>query len=319
MSYRKIIGFGESSFVVSLPKEWVVKNGLKKGDNLFITEEGGLVKISPTTINQSNIQKNITFDFNGDLRKLKSQLINSYIDSYHIINIAGRDLLPYTDEIAKLVDRFIALEIVQSGSKKIVLQDFLSIHDFSVHDTIRRMDRIVLSMAEDVKNYLLGKYPDVSLELQNKELDVTRLSNLIFKILKKSFNAGDRNILKLNYNDILYYWEITLFIEKIGDQLKLIPKNITPPIDNNYFKLFEKAMNTYADAMKANFAKDIDTAIDIITIKKNLFGEVETLLSGLPSGEGYRRTSERIKNIFDASGNLAKALLRLRIEYPSVN
>ncbi len=319
MSYRKIIGFGDSSYVVSLPKDWVVKNGLKKGDSIVVIEEEGSVRISPTIINQSNNRKNITLEFDGDLRKLKSQLIHYYIDSYHTINIVGKDLLPHMKEIGKIVDRLIALEIVQSGSKKVVLQDFLNIHDFSVYDTIRRMDRIVLSMTDDVKNYLLGKHLDVTNDLQSKELDITRLNNLIFKILKRSFNTGDKNILKLDYNDIFYYWEMNLFIEKIGDQLKLIPKSINPPIDENYFKLFEKAMDTYAGAMTANFAGDINAAVNVLTIKKELFEKIEDSLLNLPMGIGYRRASERIKNIVDVAGNLAKVFLRLKLRYTNVN
>ena len=41
MGYRKLIGFGDSSFVVSLPKDWVNKHGLKKGDGLIVDVDNG--------------------------------------------------------------------------------------------------------------------------------------------------------------------------------------------------------------------------------------------------------------------------------------
>ena len=39
MEYRKLISFGKSSYVVSLPKSWVVQNKLKKGDLLYFDEK----------------------------------------------------------------------------------------------------------------------------------------------------------------------------------------------------------------------------------------------------------------------------------------
>ena len=43
MEFRKLIKFGKSSFVISLPKKWLEKNKLKKGDLLYVSEnENGL-------------------------------------------------------------------------------------------------------------------------------------------------------------------------------------------------------------------------------------------------------------------------------------
>ena len=36
MEQRKLIKLGNSSFALALPKEWVDKSGLKKGDNIFV-------------------------------------------------------------------------------------------------------------------------------------------------------------------------------------------------------------------------------------------------------------------------------------------
>ena len=38
MEYRKLISFGKSSFVVSIPKPWINKQNLKKGDVLYFEE-----------------------------------------------------------------------------------------------------------------------------------------------------------------------------------------------------------------------------------------------------------------------------------------
>ena len=38
MEQRKLIRLGNSSFAIALPKDWVDKSGLKKGDNVFLEQ-----------------------------------------------------------------------------------------------------------------------------------------------------------------------------------------------------------------------------------------------------------------------------------------
>ena len=40
MNSRKIIKLGHSSYVVSVPKNWVKKNKLSKGDRILVRENG---------------------------------------------------------------------------------------------------------------------------------------------------------------------------------------------------------------------------------------------------------------------------------------
>jgi bifunctional DNA-binding transcriptional regulator/antitoxin component of YhaV-PrlF toxin-antitoxin module len=45
---RRLIKFGDSSHVVSIPKDWIEKNNLQKGDLIFLDEnEFGQLLISP--------------------------------------------------------------------------------------------------------------------------------------------------------------------------------------------------------------------------------------------------------------------------------
>ena len=41
MEYRKLIKFGNSSHVISIPNNWLKKNNLNKGDTVYLDENGG--------------------------------------------------------------------------------------------------------------------------------------------------------------------------------------------------------------------------------------------------------------------------------------
>ena len=46
MEFRKLIGFGKSSFVVSIPKGWTQRNKLNKGDIVYLHEEENALVLS---------------------------------------------------------------------------------------------------------------------------------------------------------------------------------------------------------------------------------------------------------------------------------
>jgi phosphate uptake regulator len=314
MTYRKIIGFGEGSFVVSLPKDWISKNGLKKGDVVNLEPEGNDIKICTITQKQSKKEKEYIIEFEGDIKKLKAQLIYAYINNYDTIIINGKNLFSTLDELKLILDDLVALEIVQKASNKIILKDFLNIQDFSVRDTIRRVDRIVMSMTEDVKNYLTGKDNKSIEELKHKDKDISRLTNLLFKTLKKSFNSVDRTILGLNLNEIFYYWELTLFIEKVAHQLKLVPKNIKPKIaPPEALKMYDEVIKQYTEVTKANFTNDYISAIHLLSGKKTLFTNLDKVIEKMPNKNSVSFI-ENLKNINDYCSLLAKSLLRLKLE-----
>lgn len=309
MGFRKIIGFGGSSHVVSLPKDWVDKNGLKKGDVLSIEEEDSALKVSPVFLKQNKDVKTADIDFDGNLKRLKAQLIYAYMNNFAIIHINGKDLFKYLSDIRGISENLIALEIIQQTPQRIVLKDFLNVNDVSIHDTVRRMDRIVMSMAEDVKTYLLGKNIDLKNALEQKELDINRLSNLVFKTLKRGFNSSDRAILKLNLDDVFYYWELTLFVEKIGDQIKRIPRYLKPGVSAELIKGFDNAIEQYVTSMKANFTRDHELALDILTRKRDIYTNLDRLSNIIPAGS--MPGLEKIKNINNYSGNIVKVFLKL--------
>ena len=40
MDVRKLISFGKGSYIISMPKTWVEKNKLKKGDFISVSDDG---------------------------------------------------------------------------------------------------------------------------------------------------------------------------------------------------------------------------------------------------------------------------------------
>jgi len=310
MGFRKVIGFGDSSYVVSLPKEWVVKNGIKKGDVMSVSDDDEVtLKLTPQNVVPKKTPSDIKIEFKN-IKYLKSQLVYTYVSNYDTITITGSELSKYIIDIRNEVKNFVALELIQYGDKSVILKDYLDIRNISVYDTIRRIDRIIISMAEGVGNMMQTYKLDNYEEIKSKEGDINKLSNLIFKILKRSFNPVDRNILKLTLDDIFYYWELTLFLEKFADQIKRIPKyckDLKP--NEDLLRIYNNILDQYNLAMKANYTKSVDLAADVMAKKGATFKECDVLTASLTKDYSY--VLEKIRNMNSHTGNISKVLLKL--------
>ena len=62
MEFRKLIRFGKSSYVISLPKKWVEKNKLEKGNTISLEFKGKDILVSPKTESKEFFAK-IKIDF----------------------------------------------------------------------------------------------------------------------------------------------------------------------------------------------------------------------------------------------------------------
>ena len=88
---RKIQFTGKSSYIVSLPKQWITELGLKKGDQIRITRQGSSsLQISPPKFNAKISQKEdatIEIDIEEEPKSIIRKLISLYFFGYKTINV----------------------------------------------------------------------------------------------------------------------------------------------------------------------------------------------------------------------------------------
>ena len=312
MGFRKVIGFGDSSFVISLPKEWVDKHRIKKGDVVNVSEESNELKITPHGAPMKKENKEITITFDNNLKDLKAQLFRSYIDDYNIINVQKKGIYTYAKDVRRLVnDNFIALDVIQSGDDKITMKDFLNLSEVSVYDLIRRMDRILMSMFEDVREVLSGDESKKQLVTERDD-EINKLYNLLLRVLKKAFNPNERTMLNLEISEVFYYWEFMTSIEEIGDQLKRMIRITESKVDKQTIDLFNNVYENYKKAVKSNFTKDVELATDTMNLRKSFSDKCEEEATKLNFNSIL--IIEKIKMVNKCSGDIARSYIKLGIK-----
>ncbi|MEK6938507.1 MAG: phosphate uptake regulator PhoU [Nanoarchaeota archaeon] len=185
MEYRKLISFGKSSFVVSMPKSWVNQNKLKKGDLIYLEESGQNLLLSKSDIKKEEENKTKVIAIDGKNINLIAREVNSsYILNFKTIVLKGKEIKDRIKEIQEIFQNLIALEVMEQTANTIVAKDFLNMEQVSVEEIIRKMDIITRTMMKESFGALTS---DNYENINQRDKDVNRLYFLLYRTILYNF------------------------------------------------------------------------------------------------------------------------------------
>ena len=269
MEYRKLISFGKNSYVISLPKPWIIQNKLKKGDLIYLEENGGNLLVQPRANDVGEREKEITIYIDGkDFRRIQRETISAYLQNYKTITLVGNEIKEKAKEIQRFIQNLVALEIMEQDSKKIVTKDFLNINDISIDQIVRKMDVITRTMLNDCKNMFKEDNYD---NIYHRDSDVNKFRFLIYRIIWYGMENPSQVLKKLNLKqkDLFVNWWLAFSSEGIADYIKRIArfmKEIKLPAkeQEEYLKLLSKVDTVYISMMKAYYTNNVEEAHNIV-------------------------------------------------------
>src|SRR2546422_4370185 len=226
MEGRKLQLTGGSTYVVSLPKHWVVDSGLKAGDTVFLeTEPEGSVMIRPRPMERAQLRRRI-FDEKGEERRdhLLRKLIGAYIGGFNFIEIRFRpEMGPFVRRVARDFSRMvIGPEVIEETRNTVVIQDLSDTAELSAEKCLRRMHLTVRAMHEDAIAALRTRGDALARDVAQRDQDVDRL---YWKVAKQANVAhttgGTANGAK---SELHNYRLIAKLLERIGDHAERIAR-----------------------------------------------------------------------------------------------
>lgn len=278
MEYRKLISFGKSSHVVSVPKDWMSQNKLSKGDTIYLSIRGENLVLRPKTSKQESEQKENEIIINVDgktLRHLDKEVISAYINNYRSIILEGSELKKNAKQVQNLIHDLIALEVMEQDSQKIIAKDFLNMEDINVKNIIQKMDIIARAMLEDSKKtFDENNYENI----RQRDHDVNRLFFLACRAIK----YGLRNPLTVSQlfqissgEELLNYRLASTYIEKISDTAKRAARYMNLVKFNQkqkkeFINIFNKIEEQYHEMMEAYYKKDVAKALKLCDNKEEI-------------------------------------------------
>lgn len=302
MSGRKLIAFGKNSYVISLPKNWIQRNNLKKGDEITVEETFDMIVLSTqgNDIEEIKIKK---INIDEDLH-FSRKIISAYVNNYDQIEIKGNNLSEHFESMRQATQGMLALEIMEFGSKKVLMKDFLNTSDISLDSILKRIDMMIRSMIEEIKESVIT---NTKINLDERDKDINKMfyvaNKLLNKVLDKPKLAKD---LGIPIKEVLFKWRVLVSFETIGDQLKRIIRNFNDLKEDKekkqILKTFIMIAEEYLLVVKALYKMDKISASNILDNKSNLLTECEKLLDLIYNDE--KKQTKHVLNIATMSYKL---------------
>jgi len=143
MTQRKIVKSGNTSYILSLPIEWIRKNNLKAGEMVFVNEDkiGDLI-ISSRIRKQTKSNETVTIKVDGkDDESIYLELLTTYIRDPTAIIFEGKELRTKADKILNLVKSFIGLDVMEQSTGSIIVKNFFTLDvDVSPRILLKKLD-----------------------------------------------------------------------------------------------------------------------------------------------------------------------------------
>ncbi|MEM0329813.1 MAG: phosphate uptake regulator PhoU [Archaeoglobaceae archaeon] len=275
METRKLQLIGGSSYMVSLPKEWVKANKLGQGDEIILEVEDKVITLYPKGFKDDLKVSRVVID---DLKRYDEKFLRRFIYALYIqgideILITDRNLNPrLIAKISEIVKSLIGIEIIDA-SDKVVLR-CLTVTDFDVYGVVRRMTQIVLTMIHTILDAMAKNDSSALREIRNLEIDSDRLYLLAVRQehrLVREFSSPARwNELRL----ILGIRTVAKLIEEILDNFENFSNYVAELKDTKEKEILVKFLKDLSNAFemtsRAYFNSDLELSEDSIQLLEEI-------------------------------------------------
>lgn len=273
MEIRRVQITGGSSYIITLPKEWVKSLNIKKNDQIgLITQSDGTLLVTPK-IDREHAQKLKEFDASNITSQnfLLRRLIGAYITGYNTIEIKSQTRMSPAVKmtVRKFTETTIGQEIVEETDNLIVIKDLLNPSEMPFDRTIKRMHILVKGMHEDIISAIQRNDKKLAEDILLRDNEVDRLHWLVARqhnIILQDVSFAEKMGITVELATTSFL--ISRIIERIGDHviriannaINLTDKKISEEILDKLESSSNLAMGIFNKSIASFLRKDVKMA-----------------------------------------------------------
>jgi phosphate uptake regulator len=316
MEYRKLISFGKSSYVVSLPKGWVVQNKLKKGDLIYLEESGPNLVLTSNRDIEDNKDKESVINVDGKtIKQIDREVTSAYIQNSRLITLKGKEIKLKVKELQQTIQNLIALEVMEQTSESIVAKDFINMDTVSADELIRKMDIIVRTMMQETCDiFKEDNYESIN----ERDKDVNRLYFLLYRAILFNLDNPTHAIkrFKLRALDLMKLYSLGFYLEGVADEVRrsarfLIKLKISRANKDEIEKILREIYSQYLKTIKAAYNNNPEDSLKLSTQKSPLFVMMDKLEEKNVGVEHFITCLSRIRRLISYVHNIGRVTYTL--------
>lgn len=282
MERRKVQLTGKSSYIITLPKEWVLAHGIKKNDavGVEITTDGNLIIIPKIEERKVRKIKVIKVDSTTDPSLLFRLLVSAYIIGHSEIRVEGNLTTEHRKFVRKFAKMAIGEEIIEEEDKHIVIKDLLDPHEMPLDKSVKRMQVITENMILDAIRSMKTGNRELAKDVIQRDDEVDRLHWLISRQYSMMIrNVGTARIMGVTPWEGLNYFLISRYLERIGDHAARIAKYSMEimGVDDDFIECVEKGAQVVINTLKSSVNAFLRGNIEIANDNINAMAEISKI------------------------------------------
>ena len=239
MEIRRVQMTGGSSFIITLPKDWIKTANIQKNDPIGLLKQSDGTLLITSKMNKEQLQREKEFQVtpNTNNNYLLRKLIGSYISGFNTINIkSNKRILPTTRLIVRqFTHTTIGQEIVEESDNSIIIKDLLNPAEMPFNRTIKRMHIMIKGMYEDTIQSLKQNNKQLAEDVLTRDNEIDRLHWLVARqhnIILRNVNFAEKMGTTTNIANTSFL--ISRILERIGDHIIRIAKYVLDIIENKF-------------------------------------------------------------------------------------
>ena len=333
---RKLQLTGGSTYIISLPKRWIIQNQLKKNNTLIVrVEEDGSLSIMPSEMaKQEKMQDAYIIAAPKDSPDLLiRKTVSAYLVGYNTIHIKVRDGQQLSSKQRGSLKAFsrnllVGTEIVSDTVGELILQVLLSYPELSVQDALRRMSIITASMHKDSIRALTESDHTLAKDVIASDNEVDRFNLYVIRQLKTAVQ-NPRIIKEIgldNARDCLGYRLVTKSVERTADHAVSIAENVLllkKRLDDRTLKdiveMSSFAISMFENSMESLFKRDFDIAESsierteqVLAVEKEAIRATQDVSAD--EAASLRLIIESVRRTAEYASDIAEIVLNLTVE-----
>ena len=325
---RRIMSLGRSSMVISLPKNWLQLNELKKGDavSYAIQRDRSLVVYPSSKKKKAPKEITLRIGQNEDEMLITQKIIGAFLNGYSGFTLISEKIfsIPQRKAIRILAGK-LYMRIMESDSKGIYIQTLTDESKASLDQAIQRMHLISYSMCEDTFTSLKNNDIALAKSVFSLDDDVDHFSFFILRLLRiAAQDTALANELRVDPLDLMDYQTLVYRIEHAADYTADIARHMIM-LDGSKQKIPEdvlelmviagtEAVDLYVKSVNAFFSKDVPFSVEIMKYQQSIERLDQEI--AIKSFTGKHKNAElvcgicsirdNIKRIADVAANIAE-------------
>jgi len=331
---RKMQLSGGSTYIISLPKNWIDEMKIKVGENITIVKNSNqsLTLIPRNKDNKSKSKTAIIPSSNKEPGEaIKRKIIAAYLTGYKTMKIQSKGMkipVEHSKSVKDLVrSSMIGTEIVEASSESIVIQVLTRLPDLSFNTALKRMYLMTNNMIKEAIEAFLAADVSHADEVSNMDDEVDRFGlymrrNLVLAV------GNERDLQEIGLrkpSDCLAYRSIVTRIERIADHAGLIAKKtkflenqIDLKILDRIKKLSEKALEVFEKAIESIEENNFDKGEKVAEKVREIIDEEKQIMNKIKDSDKnatiIKFVLEDLRRIVEYSGDIAEVAIDENIQ-----